>query len=61
MSIGDIVLIHDEDHPRIFWKMGKVEDLIMGAEGVIRGAMVCTQIWKQFCLAETSYTAPTSC
>lgn len=40
MSIGDIVLIHDEDHPRIFWKMGKIEDLIKGADGVVRGAIV---------------------
>ena len=40
VSIGDIVLIHDEDHPRIFWKMGKIEDLIKGADGVVRGAIV---------------------
>ena len=40
VSIGDIVLIHDEDHPRIFWKMGKIEDLVKGADGVVRGAIV---------------------
>ena len=43
VSIGDIILIHDEDHPKLYWKMGKVEDLIMGADGAVRGATVRTR------------------
>ena len=35
---GDIVLIHDQEHPRGFWKMGQVESLIVGRDGRVRGA-----------------------
>ena len=30
-ATGDIVLVHDDTHPRTFWKLGKVENLIEGA------------------------------
>ena len=31
ITIGDIVLVHDEKYPRAFWKLGRVEKLIKGA------------------------------
>ena len=36
--VGDVVLIHDEDNPRGFWKLAKVQKLIIGQDGEIRGA-----------------------
>ena len=38
VQIGDIVLVHDQDHPRGFWKMARVERLITGRDGLARGA-----------------------
>ena len=38
ISIGDVVLIHD-DYPRGLWKLGLVEKLIQGRDGQIRGAV----------------------
>ena len=40
VSFGDVVLVYDEDHPRIFWKLAKVEGLLKGSDGVVRGAKV---------------------
>ena len=37
---GDIVLISDESRKRGFWKMGIVEEEIIGRDGIIRGAKV---------------------
>ena len=37
---GDIVIVHDKDHPRGFWKLGKVESLITGHDGLSRGVVV---------------------
>jgi hypothetical protein len=39
--IGDIVIIHDENQSRGLWKLGKIE-LIQGADGEVRGAVVKT-------------------
>ena len=39
-QIGNIVLVHDEKHPRAFWKLGKVEKLIKGQDGNVRGAVI---------------------
>ena len=38
--IGDIVLVYDQDHPRTFWRLAKVEDLMKGSDGKIRGAII---------------------
>ena len=35
-----MVIIHDENHPRSFWKLGRVTDLIKGDDGQIRGAVI---------------------
>ena len=41
--IGQVVLIHDENHPRSLWKLTLVEELIKGSDGQVRGARVRTQ------------------
>ena len=38
IAIGDVVLIHDDKHPRGFWKTGVVEELMPGRDGVVRAA-----------------------
>ena len=40
ITIGDIVLVHDEKHPRAFWKLRKVEKFIKGQDGNVRGAVI---------------------
>ena len=40
VSVGDIVIIHDENLPRSFWKLGRIQDLIVGKDGQTRGATV---------------------
>ena len=37
---GEMVIIHDENHPRSFWKLGRVTDMIKGDDGQIRGAVI---------------------
>ena len=38
VSIGDVVLIHEDNTKRSNWKMGKVVEQIVGKDGVVRGA-----------------------
>ena len=33
ISVGDIVIVHDQDHPRGFWKVAKVERMLSGKDG----------------------------
>ncbi len=40
INVGDIVVIHDERLPRGLWRMGKVEELLVGADGSVRCAMI---------------------
>ena len=40
VKIGDIVLVHDENLPRGFWKLAKIEELFKGRDGRIRAAAV---------------------
>lgn len=37
---GDVVVVYEEDRKRGEWKMGVVEDLVTGRDGIIRGAEV---------------------
>ena len=37
-SVGEVVIIQDESRNRNSWKLGIVERLIMGRDGIIRGA-----------------------
>ena len=39
-SVGDVVLVHEKDHPRGFWKLAKVQKLIVGVDGHTRGALL---------------------
>ena len=40
ISIGDIVVIHNDQKPRGFWNLGRVEETIPGKDGLIRSAIV---------------------
>ena len=40
VSVGDMVIVHDDSLPRSFWKLGRVCDLIVGRDGRTRGATV---------------------
>ncbi len=40
VSVGDIVLVHDEKTPRALWRLGRVEQLIAGVDGYVRGAVI---------------------
>ena len=35
---GEVVLVHDENHPRTMWRLGRVSELIVGTDGQTRGA-----------------------
>ena len=40
ISKGDIVVIYDENERRGFWRLGLIEELILGTDGHVRGAKV---------------------
>lgn len=40
VKIGEVVVVHDENHPRGFWRLGQVDRLITGKDGHTRGAVV---------------------
>ena len=40
IEVGDVVVVHDESLPRGPWKLGKVQEIIAGRDGKIRGATV---------------------
>ena len=40
LKIGDIVVVHDEDNSRGFWKFAKVEKLLTGRDGLVREAIL---------------------
>ena len=40
VSVGDVVIIHDPDQPRGFWRLGVVEQLVPSTDGQVRGAVV---------------------
>ena len=42
ISVGDVVLIREDDVKRNNWKLGRVEKLIEGRDGVVRGAELKT-------------------
>ena len=43
VSVGDLVLVHDEGHPRSHWNLGKVERILTSKDGQSRGAEVIVQ------------------
>ena len=40
VSVGDVVVIHSDDQPRGFWKLGRVEETVSGPDGEPRGAVL---------------------
>ena len=40
IRVGDVVLVHDQDHPQGFWKIARVQRLITGRDGQTRGAVL---------------------
>lgn len=40
LSVGEVVIVHDEHLPRGLWKLGVIQDTITGQDGQIRGATV---------------------
>ena len=43
INIGDIVIVQETDQPRRFWRLAKIEDLITGSDGQVRGARIRTR------------------
>ena len=43
---GEVVTVYDEGHPRGMWRLGRIEDLIVGADEKIRGVYVRTMSKK---------------
>ena len=37
-SVGEVVIIQDESRDRNTWKLGIIEELIVGRDGIVRGA-----------------------
>ena len=40
VSIGDVVLVQDDSAKRSLWRVGRIEEIIMGKDGAKRGAKV---------------------
>lgn len=40
VKVGDIVIVHDDALPRGFWKLGRVQELFPGRDGLLRSALV---------------------
>ena len=40
MNKGDIVIVHDDTLPRGHWKLGKIQEVYVGKDGLPRSALV---------------------
>ena len=48
VSVGDVVLLKDDQNKRMFWKLCRIQELIPGTDGSVRSArvQVCTKEGK---------------
>ena len=60
ISVGDIVVVHD-DKPRGFWKLTRVEEVITGKDGRVRGAVVKVNSTVLRCPLQRLYPLEVSC
>ena len=42
ISEGDVVIVHEENVKRNRWRLGKIEEVVRGNDGIIRGAVLKT-------------------
>ena len=42
IQTGDVVIVHDKDQPRREWKLGLVQSLMHGSDGLARAAIIKT-------------------
>ena len=40
VSVGDVVLVHNEGCPRGLWRLARVEDVLIGADGYARSVII---------------------
>ena len=40
LSVGEVVIVHDERLPRGLWKLGRIQEVMKGRDGQVRGATV---------------------
>ena len=40
VSVGDVVVVHDNDRPRGFWRLGQVQELLIGRDERVREAVL---------------------
>lgn len=40
VSVGDVVIVHDDALPRGLWKLGRIREVYHGSDGLPRGALV---------------------
>ena len=39
-NVGDVVIVHDDYVPRHLWRLGRIEKLYTGKDGLVRGAEI---------------------
>ena len=47
LAPGDVVLVRDSDQPRMQWRLGRIERLLEGSDGAVRGASLRVQSGKK--------------
>lgn len=46
IAVVVIVVVHDKERPRDFWRQARVEDLITETDGLVRGASIKVKVGK---------------
>ena len=42
VSLNDVVVVHSAEQPRAFWKLGRIQEILVGRDGETRGAVLRT-------------------